>query len=259
MIKIITGYSNPGGSTVALKNLCKEFNNRNIECHMYGPHDWHLQFGKEFKPLNQLSLLNEDRIICHFLDLGVPVKNCIFSCHEMWWFDFKSTSKFYDKVQFLTQKQADYHNTVKDYILIPNVKEKIIINRDDSILNVAGVIGAVEKRKNTSESIKRAIQDGCDKVLLFGPILDQSYFQRTVLPLLSDKVIHMGYEKNKEMIYSKIDRVYHMSNGEVASLVKDECYTTGTLFFGNENTDNEVSPLTNDEIINLWKKELNVN
>jgi hypothetical protein len=39
----------------------------------------------------------------------------------------------------------------------------------------------------------------------------------------------------------------------VACLVKDECYLTNTEFYGNEETENEVSKLTNDEVLNLWK------
>jgi hypothetical protein len=55
-------------------------------------------------------------------------------------------------------------------------------------------------------------------------------------------------------MYDSIGRVYHSSKGEVACLVKDECYLTGTKFFGNKETENEVSTLTNEEIFKLWKK-----
>ena len=53
-------------------------------------------------------------------------------------------------------------------------------------------------------------------------------------------------------MYDMIGRVYHSSKGEVACLVKDECYLTGTKFFGNDQTENEVSTLSNDEVIDLW-------
>jgi hypothetical protein len=59
-------------------------------------------------------------------------------------------------------------------------------------------------------------------------------------------------------MYDKLGRVYHSSNGEVACLVKDECYLTNTKFFGNEETENEVSTLSNDEIISSWKKLLGI-
>jgi enamine deaminase RidA (YjgF/YER057c/UK114 family) len=55
-----------------------------------------------------------------------------------------------------------------------------------------------------------------------------------------------------------VGKVYHSSKGEVACLVKDECYLTDTDFYGNEETMNEVSNLTNKEILNLWKKNIEV-
>jgi hypothetical protein len=67
-----------------------------------------------------------------------------------------------------------------------------------------------------------------------------------------------GHTTNKQEMYDMIGRVYHSSKGEVACLVKDECYLTNTKFFGNEETDNEVSTLTNEEIIMSWRKTLNL-
>ena len=63
----------------------------------------------------------------------------------------------------------------------------------------------------------------------------------------------MDYGKNKQEMYDSIGRVYHMSIGEVACLVKDECEFTNTKFFGNEQTQHETSKLTNDEIFERWK------
>ena len=40
MIKIISGYTNPGGATTALINLTNELNKNNLYTTMYGPHDW---------------------------------------------------------------------------------------------------------------------------------------------------------------------------------------------------------------------------
>jgi len=57
-------------------------------------------------------------------------------------------------------------------------------------------------------------------------------------------------------MYNSIGRVYHSSKGEVACLVKDECWLTNTKFFGNEETNNIVSPLSNDEVFELWKQTL---
>jgi hypothetical protein len=72
--------------------------------------------------------------------------------------------------------------------------------------------------------------------------------------LLSDNIELVGFSTDKQSIYDSIGRVYHSSKGEVACLVKDECWLTNTKFFGNEETNNEVSTLSNDEIFDLWIK-----
>ena len=73
-----------------------------------------------------------------------------------------------------------------------------------------------------------------------------------VKPLFSDKVLYIGHTENKQDMYNSIGRVYHSSISEVACLIKDECKTTNTKFFGNDATTPEVSSLTNDEVINEW-------
>ena len=42
MVKIISGYSEKGGSTTAFINLTNIFNENGIDCVFYGPHQWHL-------------------------------------------------------------------------------------------------------------------------------------------------------------------------------------------------------------------------
>ena len=93
--------------------------------------------------------------------------------------------------------------------------------------------------------------------MLFG-IPSYPYYNNFVKPLLNDKVIEVGFIEDKQKIYDMIGRVYHSSISEVATLVKDECEATGTKFFGNEATDAPVSTLTNDEIIKLWLKTLEI-
>jgi hypothetical protein len=41
MIKIISGWSNKGGSTIALIALTNALNAEGYETTFYGPHDWH--------------------------------------------------------------------------------------------------------------------------------------------------------------------------------------------------------------------------
>ena len=115
----------------------------------------------------------------------------------------------------------------------------------------------MEDRKQTHVSIERALNDGCEKVFLFGNVQDSKYYHEKVQPYTTTgKVINVGYADSKQEMYDTIGRVYHSSKGEVACLVKDECFMTNTKFFGNEETDNTVSDLSNEDIFALWQEEI---
>jgi hypothetical protein len=58
-------------------------------------------------------------------------------------------------------------------------------------------------------------------------------------------------------MYDMITSAYLSSKSEVASLVRDECESTGTIFKGNYATNNESDFSSNDDVINKWKKILN--
>lgn len=121
---------------------------------------------------------------------------------------------------------------------------------------VAGVIGSFDFNKQTHISIQRALDDGCEKVLLFGNVSENEYFNTYVKPLLSEKVILVGFIEDKQKMYDMIGRVYLSSLSEVASLVRDECFITNTKFFGNAATEHNGEILTNEEIMKLWVNTL---
>lgn len=262
MIKILTGYSDKGGSTVALSNLTNSLNEAGYNTIMYGPHDYHLSLCKSGKLTQEVfdKLEDDDRIITHFLKLPTRPKGkrVVLSCHEKWWFDVGGIPKHWDEVIFLHNAHKEYHNKYKGpSSIIPNIKEELLSSDKSKLDLVAGIIGSIEDRKQTHISIQRALKDKCSKIYLFGKISDQNYYNSFVKPLISlPHIIEYGYTDTKQDMYDMIGRVYHSSKGEVACLVKDECYTTGTKFFGGEETENEVSTLTNDEVIKLWIKVL---
>jgi hypothetical protein len=262
MVKIITGWSNKGGSTFAFVNLTNELNKNGIDTTLYGPHDWHLDKCKSDKTSN-LKLESDDVIIVHFLTFNSKpnVKQVILSCHEKNLFEVGKIKPFWDDVVFLNKKHKKYH---KDYkgksTIIPNLKETISISQksDDSI-GVAGVIGSIDENKQTHVSIKRALEDGCNKVIIFGNVTDKNYYENYVKPLIDNvKVIEYGFISDKQEMYGMIEFVYLSSKSEVASLVKDECETTGTTFKGNEDTDHDGLSITNEEIIEKWKNLLKI-
>jgi hypothetical protein len=258
-VKIISGYSDKGGSTTAFINLTNYFNENGINCTFYGPHEWHLDKCKS-DLISNLKFEKTDVIISHFLNLQSrpDVKKIVLSCHENWWYEVADVKQYWDEVVFLHDKHREYHKRyLGDYSIIPNLKEDLISIEKPELDKVAGIIGTIEDRKQTHVSIQRALKDGCDKIFLYGHIGDENYYQNNVKPLMSNpNIILMGHSTNKQNMYNSIGRVYHSSKGEVACLVKDECYLTNTKFFGNKETENEVSKLNNNEILQLWKQTL---
>jgi len=261
MIKILTGYSDKGGSTVALSTLTNALNRAGYETIMYGPHDYHLSLCKSSGKLNQEvfdGITEDDIVIAHFLKLNERpnAKKVFLACHEKWWFDVGGITQYWDSVIFLHQAHRDYHSKYKgEYNIIPNLKYQLTKVDKPDLEKVAGIVGAIEDRKQTHISIQRALKDKCTKIFLFGKINDQNYYNSFVKPLVElPFIIEYGHAENKQLMYDMVGRVYHSSKGEVACLVKDECWSTGTKFFGNEETEHEVSPLTNEEIIKVWIK-----
>lgn len=262
MIKILSGHTEKGGSTIAFINLTNFFNKNGIETIFYGLHAWHLDKCKS-DLIQKAVLCEKDIVISHFLSLKQRpnVRKIVLSSHEKWWFDFGTIFQYWDEAVFLHQMHRDYHFKYKGkFRIIPNLKENLVPGDKTSIDKIAGIIGTIYPRKQTHVSIKRALADNCEKIYLIGSIADSSYFSLHVAPLMKEhpNVVLAGYQDDKQRMYDRLGRVYHSSNGEVACLVKDECYLTNTKFFGNEETENEVSPLTNEEILELWKNCLEI-
>jgi len=259
VVKIIAGWSNTGGSTEAFINLTNALNNVCIDTTFYGPHDYHLNKCKADKLDNLKGISSSEIVICHFLRLNqrLPCRKVILNCHEKDIFQLKSVHKYWDSVVFLNENQRKYHDYTGKYDIIPNIKQTFdVIDKADKADKdlVAGIIGTIDRNKQVDVSIKRAIADGCEKVLLFGEIRDQDYFYQSIAPLLSDNVLFIGYVPDKQKMYNRIGRVYHSSISEVASLVQDECDSTGTKFFGNDATIRNEVKLSNQEILDKWIK-----
>ena len=262
-IKICSGYSDRGGSTIALISLTNYLNSNGIDCTFYGPHKWHLTQCKS-DLLQNLRLDKSDRLITHYLQLQErpPVEKVILTCHELAWFPIGKIQQHWDKAVFLHEKHRDFHSDYfGEYVIIPNLKDESLRSgtKKDGVENICGIIGTIETRKQTHKSILRAQEDGCEKILIFGKIGEEPYFKTFVEPLLTDPRIELvGYAESKQEMYDSIGKVYHSSMGEVACLVKDECFFTGTEFFGNEQTEHQISDLSNKEILNLWKNVLEI-
>lgn len=258
VIIIASGYSDTGGSTVALINLTNALNAAGWPCTFHGPHSWHLDRCRAAR-LDDLVLDSDDRVITHFLPLDrrPAVARVLVASHEKWWFPLGRIPRHWDCAVFLHAAHRDFHaDYTGESIIIPNLREELRAGSKAGLERVAGVIGSIEERKQTHVSIQRALADGCTRVLLFGQVADRGYFDREVAPLLGAAVEWCGFVSDKQAIYDAVGRVYHSSLGEVACLVKDECHSTNTPFHGNDETAHDVATLTNDAIVERWLQAL---
>jgi hypothetical protein len=258
MIKIVSGWSNKGGSTFCFIRLTNELNKIGLKTKFYGPHPWHLDKCESGMLDNSLTIDDDDILICHFLHLPKRpnCKRVILACHEKNLFEVGSVKQYWDEVVFLNENHRKYHNKYDgSFVIIPNLKEPLIKNNKNGLEKIAGVIGSFDDNKQTHVSIQRALSDGCEKVFLFGEPQGE-YYEKYVKNLISDNVIIKGFIENKQAMYDSIGCVYHSSKSEVACLVKDECESTGVVFNGTEVTNNPPILLSNDEIITKWKETI---
>jgi len=261
MVKIVSGWSNRGGSTFAFINLTNALIKAGYDTTFYGPHEWHLDKCKSGR-MNEINMGKNDTMIFHFIPLNSrpDVKKVLLSCHEKNVFEVGSIPQYWDEVVFLNKKQREYHHRYKGrYNIIPNLKEVLLNNpKSPETKGVAGIIGSIDENKQTHVSIHKALRDGFKKVMLFGNVTDPNYYNNFVKPLINENVVEKGFISDKQKIYDEVEAVYLSSHSEVASLVKDECETTGTKFYGSKATEHDVINLSNDEIIKEWVKILDL-
>lgn len=252
MIKIITRITSPGGSTTALVNLTNALNKNEHQTILYGPTLEHKN-RCEADSLDKFKLYTDDILIVHALPM--PSRpNCrkvIVSCHEKEVFPLKSFPKFWDSVQYVSESQRKWQDV--DGEIIPNIVTKYNKNK---FTGAAGVIGYIFEHKQTHISIMRALDSGYTQVKLFGGIADIDYFQKKVVPLLSENVVYCGITSDQEKMYNEVDAVFHSSKSETFNLVRQECKLAGIKYYGLESCDTEVEILPEEAIVERWKQLL---
>ena len=262
-VKIVSGWSNPGGSTSAHISLTNLLNESGYDCTFYGPHDWHLDKCQSSKISDFTYKMNEDIVISHVVSYNSPVlaRTHIFSSHEkeVWPINSKQTEgkqnlENYDILHFVSDSQKEWQNV--DYpnqIVIPPIVEKI--NWTPPKERVAGVIASVDWNKQVHISVSRAINEfGYKKVLIFGLVTDLNYFNKFITPYVNNgQVVMMGHESNKETMYGQISEIFHSSLSETYGLVEAECRLAGIPFNGESNGQ---QVLEKQEILDKWKTVL---
>jgi len=267
MIHIITGYSGPGGSTVALINLTNALNNAGYLTYMYGKYSWfskHCKYkfsAKSLDEFNEYNLSQKDQLILHFGNFEKRPshpKRVILCLHEKELYQIPENS-FWDECIFLNQEHRNYHsNYTGPYRIIPNLRENIKkLPKTSESKECAGVIGSIDKNKQTHISIQRALDDGYKKIYLFGKISDNEvdYAKKFVMPFIEkypEQIIYKEFVDNKSEMYAMIDAVYLSSISEVSPLLIDECESTDTIFRGNSVCYHRERSWNNQQILDAW-------
>lgn len=293
MLKIVSGHSDQGGSTTAFVNLCNLFNKNGIECVFYGKHEWHLDKCRAAR-LTDLSLNHGDSLISHYIhsdsvsDLerrcrcnmkeskiriirklsnkmarwrtATQLNASVLSCHEKDVFPLKQTNyHFYEQIHFVSDAQRKWHEIDHPYFICSNVLDDLKPMPGKSP-KAAGIVGTIMHNKQVHVSIQRALDDGMQKILIYGNVGEEDYYSLEVKPLLEKypKIIKlMGYCDDKQSIYDSVSHVYHSSISETWGYIKGECELTGTEFHGNASTDGYCY-MSNEEIMEMWIKKMNL-
>jgi len=253
-IKILSGWSNPGGSTTAFINLCNLFNENGLDCTFYGPHTFHL--GQCKADLTENCAVNEEGeiLITHYVKIPErpeASKKVILACHEKDVFPVKNIKPHWDEIVYVSNSQMFWQGVPGT--VIPNVITSLV-KSETNLEKKAGVIGSIDRNKNTHVSIERALKDGFKEVHLYGLMTDEAYYLEHVNQYVKDgKAIIHGYKTNTQEIYDTITDVYHSSLSETFNLIKGECELTGTNYHGLDSAESGAEYWDKDKILEAWK------
>ena len=249
MIRVLSGFTGPGGSTVAFNNLVNLFNENGIKACLYGPHEWK---GINCKYKREEPLINtDDTVIYHFrMPPSSLCKKIILSSHETEIFPIKKIKELkYDAVHFVSEFQKDWQGI--DGVVVPNVIGSF--SKEFKLKRVAGIIGSLDPNKRTELSIKRALKDRHTDIRIYGNVTDGKYFQEVIMPLLGPEVSYRGISSDMSKTYSELSDVYHSPKLETFNLIKFECEAAGVSYHGDEGNDTKAEHWSNERILEAWK------
>ena len=127
MIKIFTGWSHVGGSTIAFINLVNLFNKNGIKAKLYGPHEWHLNqciseqidydgTRESLKPVIE-GLETGDTVMVHFLPMAFEnsgrgfLNRSVYCCHETNVLPINKVKYHkYDFIHYVSEFQRLWHD-----------------------------------------------------------------------------------------------------------------------------------------------------
>lgn len=290
MIKIVSGHSYPVGSTVALVNLCKQLNSRGYASTFYGPDNWHIDKCasgslEDFKPESgDIVILHDIELwsVADLLALGSAtlrtgrnhswkawarrVLGClapasppekfklVLTCQKVdACYKMSVRHALFHKIHFISEAQKGFHATKQPKFVCANFTAELApsINKPE---RTAGIIGTISPENGTEAAIVKALQEGMSTIVLYGYLADPIYYYSRIEPLIKahpGKIKFAGFVDSQQKMYDSMSDAY---TGAASLTVRQECAMTHTRYHGPEaRTD---SSMTNDQIFEIWKKEL---
>jgi hypothetical protein len=260
MIRIVSGWSGPGGSTLSNIALCNLFNAHGLDCVFYGKQDYHLTRCRAGRSAD-FRCEPDDRLIVHFTRWTErpAARRVVLSCHEKDLFRVRSLrARFWDVVHFVSASQRTWQRAAPPSVVIPVLVPELRA-KPRSRAETAGVIGSIDAVKQTHVSIKRALEQGFARVLVYGRISEVAYYRAEVKPLRRDpRVRLMGHCDDRQAMYDSIDVVFHSSRSETFNLVRVECERAGVRYEGLASADTDAEHWAPERILAAWKDCLQV-
>ena len=294
MIKIISRYSHAAGSTLALVNLCNEFNSKGFACIFYGPDNWHVDKCKsgnlaDFFPeagdniivndiplssigdLSNLNALVEEngstrllrtlkKIVLRFLLPEQPRNYQLFlTCLNDESLSCSSARlALFQASHFASIHLRDYARTPCPKFISPSFCSNLH-KTEQKPTNVAGIIGSIKKQNNIVEAVEQAVLDGMESVIIFGYMKDPAYYYNKIVPLTikhRGKIKYAGFMDDRQKMYDAVSDVYIATN-KPWSKVSYECIMTNTKLHAPEPMGAE-GRMSNDQIFEIWKNGLSL-
>jgi len=258
-VNIVTGYSNPGGSTVAFIRLTNLLNDRGYDATLYGPHPWHLNQCNG-SSISDFKTDADTPLISHYVQISHDMlcKKHILACHETSVFNLnRGVEKEidldnYDNIVFVSNSQKEWQGSPGGSIVIPNIVSDIEPIKMKMDPPVAGVIGSIDSHKQTHLSIDRAKEAGFEHIDIFGDLTDHNYFRAEIQPRLSRNARYLGFCNDKQAMYEGLTAVFHSSKMETFNFIQFECEKAGVEYHPLEYTNNDAELWSEDKIFDAW-------
>ncbi len=169
-----------------------------------------------------------------------------------------SRPSLFQKIHYLSDAHQYCANIQHRTFVCPNFVEKL--ERSGSKpLNIAAVIGSIRAENRIDISLRNALSNGMETVLIYGYLADPIYYYDRIVPLTEKypgRIKFAGFMDDKQKMYDSVSDVYS-SVRRPWGMVRRECALTGTIFHGPDEL-TTCCHMTNDQIFEVWKNELEI-